>query len=130
MLNNIGPKPKALVLDIGEVLVRLDFSAVMKLRGFAPEQSLGQWLKSMNSWDLYDSFERGDLDEIQFLAQLCKNLKLNLSKAQFLEAWNTVLRTTVTGAENLVTALKGEILIYGLTNSNESHIRHFFLTST
>lgn len=111
-------KVRTVVFDIGEVLIKLDFSKVMEARGLKPNQSLGQWLKEMNQWDLYDSFERGTVREKEFIE------KLGVTEEAFLPMWNSVLVCTVPGIEQILQTLKVTVPLYALTNSNETHMRH------
>lgn len=118
------PPLQAVVFDIGEVLIKLNFSKIMEMRGMAPHTSLSEWLHRMNTWDLYDAFERGTLTESAFIEGLQKNLNLSLDHTTFLTDWNSVLRETVPEVEEILAHLRKHLPLYALTNSNETHIRH------
>lgn len=118
---------KAVVLDLGEVLIRLNFSEIMKLRGLVldPTRSaLGESLNHMDQWGLYDSFERGLVSEQEFVAGVSRSLGYELPLPKFLTLWNSVLKESVPGVAELVQHLVSKLPLYALTNSNETHIRH------
>ena len=115
---------KAIVFDIGEVLIKLNFSQVMNLRKVA-SASTDLAIHSMNHWKSYDLFERGGLNESSFLDQLNQELGLKLTLTEFKVIWNSVLGETVTGIEALLKNLSERYPLFALTNSNETHIHHF-----
>jgi glucose-1-phosphatase len=114
---------KIIVFDLGEVLVKLDFSKVMALRHLGP-QGLEQSIVSMNQWDIYDAFERGSLSEGEFLNQLNRQLSEKLTLDSFRAVWNSVLKQTVPGIPELLEKLSQQYPLFALTNSNETHIHY------
>ena len=115
---------QTVVFDLGEVLVRLDFSQVMALRRLNPS-GLEASITSMNHWPLYDAFERGNVSEIDFLNQLNQDLSTSLTLSQFRTLWNSVLGPTVPGIPSYLETLSQSYSLFALTNSNETHIRFF-----
>lgn len=115
---------KAIVFDLGEVLIKLDFSQVMSLRGNSTHQ-LEASIKSMNEWHLYDAFERGHINEEQFIKKLNSELSLSLSAETFRRIWNSVLKGAVPQIETTLKHLAQKYPLWALTNSNETHINHF-----
>ncbi len=116
---------QVITFDLGEVLVKLNFSKVMGLRKLAIK-NLDQSITSMNHWPLYDAFERGTVNETQFLTKLNDELGTQLSQDAFREVWNSVLEETVPGMERTLEKLCRHYRLFALTNSNETHINHLF----
>lgn len=112
---------KAIVFDLGEVLIKLNFSKIMELKN----QSITSTqvaINRMNEWRLYDAFERGILTEIQFLDCLNQEFSTIFSMYSFRELWNSVLGETVPGTETHLKLLSQRYPLFALTNSNETHI--------
>ena len=105
---------KALVLDLGQVLIRLDFSEVMTALGLPPDESIAQWLKNMDAWKAYDSFERGQISEDVFFE----------TASEVKSVWNSVLKEAVPGITTLLKTIKKSTRLFALTNTNETHLRH------
>lgn len=105
---------KAVVFDLGQVLIQLDFSEVMAALGLPPQQSISEWLKNMDAWKNYDSFERGQVTEGDFFKP----------NPQLKSVWNSVLRDAIPDADGLLNALKKRVKIFALTNTNETHLRY------
>jgi putative hydrolase of the HAD superfamily len=116
-------RPDAIVFDIGEVLLRLDFSRLLAALKLAPGGP-GPAIDALNRWDLYDAYERGALPESEFRAKFSARLGRQLSQEAFCELWNSVIVGEVRGIAALVEALAAEVPLYALTNSNETHVRH------
>ena len=114
---------KAIVFDLGEVLVKLDFSKIMALRSIS-HSNVQHSIQSMNEWPLYDAFERGQVTENQFIERLNQDFRQSFTLEQFRGVWNSVLRETVNGVEDLLENLSQHYPLYALTNSNETHIQH------
>jgi len=115
---------KALVFDLGEVLIKLNFSKVMELRG-SSERRLEASIHSMNQWPIYDAFERGVLKEADFLKHLNAELGISINIETFKTLWNSILGETVPGVEKILNRLATRYPLWTLTNSNESHIDYF-----
>lgn len=112
---------KALVFDIGTVLIQLDFGQIMQLRDFNTTD-LGGALQKMDEWQSYDLFERGQIDENVFFTGIESTLKTQIERTALINIWNSVLKETVPGVPELLSQLSKTIPIYALTNSNPTHI--------
>jgi putative hydrolase of the HAD superfamily len=116
-------RPDAIVFDIGQVLLRLDFSRLLAAMHLAPATP-GPAVDALNRWELYDAYERGALPESEFRAKLSARLGCDLSPEAFRDLWNSVIVGEVLGIAALVETLAAEVPLYALTNSNETHVRH------
>ncbi|NBY19802.1 HAD family phosphatase [bacterium] len=115
---------KAIVFDLGEVLIKLDFSQVMALRKKCTQQ-LEASIQSMNEWPIYDAFERGHVNEFEFIQKINLELSLSLNPETFKTIWNSVLKEPVPEIGTTLKRLNKKYPLWALTNSNETHIKHF-----
>lgn len=106
---------KAVIFDIGQVLIRLDFTKVFSI----PEAK-----KDLQSWEFYDRFERGKLSKEEFSRTISS--RFQLSDGEFLEFWNSILRETIPGIDPLLSSLKEKCPIFALTNSNVIHMEYAY----
>lgn len=116
----------AVIFDIGQVLIRLDFTELMKMRGTTVSQDMKSWFAEMDKWDFYDQFERGFVTREKFYEEIKKTYGLNFSEQEFLTQWNTVLRETISPMDETLEKLKKRVKIYGLTNANAYHVDHMY----
>lgn len=112
---------RAVVFDIGQVLIRLDFREVMKMRGMPPDADMQTWLRKMDDWTLYDQFERGNVSGEEFWEQTKRDFKLDFDRDEFLKRWNTVLQETISPMDEVLEGLKEKFPLFGLTNANIFH---------
>lgn len=124
-LQSVSPIVAGLVLDLGEVLIQLDFvSLLKKLQGQSPEHR--EAIEEVNRWELYDAFERGKISERDFYHAITKRFNLALSFNEFEVLWNSVLKDSIPDAASIVERLSRQTPLFALTNSNETHMRHVF----
>jgi putative hydrolase of the HAD superfamily len=115
---------RALVLDIGEILLRIDFTRLIRDFGMGETAGISEALKILNRWNLYDSFERGAISVDAFAEAVEKSLGRKFERRRFLEIWNSVIQGPVAGIEPLVERMAAAVPLYALTNSNEAHMSH------
>jgi HAD superfamily hydrolase (TIGR01509 family) len=118
------PARLALVLDLGGVVLELDFPRFSRELGLGSERDAEAVLRKLDGWKLYDAFERGTIAEADFFTHLATRLRTTRSRDELLAAWNTVFRQTVPGVEPLLTELAGKVPLYILSNTNVAHIRY------
>ena len=119
---------EAVVFDIGEVLVKLDFSPVLRELGLPPSLPLYEALGRLEGWNPFDSFERGTLSKEEFLKTLSSLAGRELSWECFLPIWNSVIVGPFPLTEELLKKLSSKVPLFALTNSNEFHYK--FLKET
>lgn len=117
-------RPEALVFDVGEVLLRLDFSRLFATLKLAKGVGVGPAMDALGRWELYDAFERGHFPEDEFRRRIEESLGRAFEPEPFRELWNSVIVGAVPGVERLLEGLATQVPLYGLTNSNEIHMRH------
>lgn len=115
---------RAVLLDIGEVLIKLDFSPLIRLLGVPAELTLLEALKKAEGIEVFDRFERGTLSSLEFLAYLNQKRGSSLDWETFEPQWNGIVREEVEGIATLLTRLAKQVPLYALTNSNAVHFDH------
>jgi putative hydrolase of the HAD superfamily len=122
---NRGAAVEALLFDLGNVLIEVDFG-----------RAISEWAKAANAAEeriapcfgpdeAYCAHERGELSEVQYFASLRKSLGINLSDAQFLSGWNAIFGEPIDGMESLVRGLSRRLPLYAFSNTNRAHRTHW-----
>jgi HAD superfamily hydrolase (TIGR01509 family) len=123
--------PKAVIFDIGRVIVRLD-----PRRAFAPISAMLQRaarrsetsLSPQNTWELIRSDERwhdwqeGRISSGEWHEHLMRRLKLPLSYEEFRDAWNRVLDPDPILSEDLFVRLAARCRLALLSNTDPIHV--------
>lgn len=118
-------KVDAAVLDLGNVLVEIDFrrafAAWAKAAGIPVET-----LSARFSFDdAYCAHERGEIDATTFFASLKLRLGIQLSDTEMLEGWNAIFGGPLPGAERVLRELAARMPLYVFSNTNPAHVAHF-----
>lgn len=104
------------LFDVGTVLVELDFSHLLDRFDFD--------LAAFQQWPPYDAYERGQIDEAEFLRLTNEHLNLELSVPEYHAWWNSILAGPVAGVPELLQELHGKTTLFALTNTSPTHYRY------
>lgn len=111
----------AVVFDLGNVLVEIDFQRVFDCwahyAGCSPEQISGRYSHDPH----YEKHERGEISAAEYFASLRRSLGLKITDAQFLEGWNQIFVGEVPSIRQLVREYALMFPVYVFSNSNEAH---------
>ena len=123
-------RPKAVIFDIGRVIVRLNLN-----RAFAPiaagiRDSVGsaQRLSPEEVWKIicqderWPDWQEGRLSPQEWHEHLMRRLKLSLTYAQFREAWNLVLDPETILSDELFAKLGERCRLGLLSNTDPLHV--------
>lgn len=112
--------PRHLLLDIGMVLVRLDFKPLAeKMRALARiEPAQLQALLTGNG--LVQEFECGRLSETEFYEEVCRRIGMIIPWSEFLEAWNSVFTDQLV-SDHILATLAGKTHLWAISNTNRTH---------
>lgn len=136
--------PKALIFDVGRVIVRLDvkraFSPIAAVMAGDIEPSTKR-LSPEEAWELiradgrWQDWQEGRMSPAQWHEHLMRNLGLSLSYAEFRDSWNLVLDPETILSENLFVQLGARCRLALLSNTDPIHaeslehrftfVRHF-----
>ncbi len=114
---------KALLLDLGNVVVEIDFRIMLNAIGLPHPLTEQTAMQSLDRLSHFDAFERGTLDEAGFVNALLPSLARPLSFGEFERAWNTIFLGEVPGIDGLLTRVAPKLPLYALTNANPMHMR-------
>jgi glucose-1-phosphatase len=114
--------PKALVFDLGGVLVDIDFGRA--LAAWAPHSSLSlSELRQAFTHDIqYERHERGEIGAAEYFNHLASTLKLTATEEEISRGWNAIFVGEIVEARKIVEAVRRVIPCYAFTNTNASHM--------
>jgi putative hydrolase of the HAD superfamily len=112
--------PRHLLLDIGMVLVRLDFKPLAeRMRTLARiEPAPLQAILTGN--ELLQEFETGKLSETEFYEEVCRRIGTKIPWSGFLDAWNSVFADQLV-SDQMLAALAGKMHLWAVSNTNRTH---------
>lgn len=116
---------KAIIFDIGNVLFRIDYPAVVarwsELTGLSVEHINETFIYA----DEHKAFERGEISETDFAAFVSRSIGYVLSLEQFKSGWNALLKEIWPGLPQLMDQLSAHYQIVCLSNTNKTHVDAF-----
>ncbi|HEY3296578.1 MAG TPA: HAD family hydrolase [bacterium] len=114
-----------IVLDLGNVL--LDYRPerfAERLSRIAPHRSAEEILARYARGELKAAFERGQITEADFFAEMVQWLGCREEATPFvMDAWNDVF-TITQGAEQAVEVLRQKATLWMLTDTNPTHLKY------
>ena len=122
-------KPKALLLDLGNVTVRLRGPGWQERLGAAcdPPRSPAQLMEGLvQPGGPHHLYERGQMDGPAFHAEFQRRLGLALDYPAWLALWNDYFEPN-RPMEALVARLRGQARLWALSNTNAQHLAHLKL---
>ena len=134
--------PLAILLDLGGVLIDVDFerslrhwfAAARHTPGKPNELSVESDLVAEMATDFatdeviaqaYERHERGEISFPEFAQALERRLRLGPNERQWQQGWNAALGDTLPGALNLVRNAASRWPVYLFSNTNATHHAHW-----
>ena len=115
---------RAFLFDIGNVLVRFDFSrAVRAVAALSDVADEADALHRMDAVKL--GYEDGQISRADFLHEAFRILGYRGTEAQFIAAWQGIF-TENEPMTSLVRALRGKFPLFLLSNTNDMHVEGLF----
>ncbi len=121
--------PKAVLLDLGNVVIGVDFRRVFNAwaaaAGTAPDRFHSRWRMD----DAYRGHERGELSFAEYTAHLSQVFQVELSAEQWQDGWNDIWTQPFHDVIELLPQVAARYPLYCFTNTNDTHAvywrRHF-----
>lgn len=127
----MSARPKAVIFDIGRVIVRLDVK-----RAFAPitaamhkgSNQTCEHLSPEDIWELiradpcWQDWQEGRLSPAEWHRRLMRRLKLSLSYEEFRDAWNRALDPETILSESFFAQLSAQCRLALLSNTDPIHV--------
>ena len=115
----------AAVLDLGNVLVEIDFRRAFAVWAGAAGVSVDALSERFSFDEAYCAHERGEIDEAKYFSMLRANLGIDISNDSFLAGWNAIFGGALPGAERVLRELSARMPLYVFSNTNPAHVAHF-----
>lgn len=111
-----------ILLDLGNVLVRVDYPAFFRTLGFDHEMSERELYELLEE----DSraLETGKVTTEEYLVVINTKLQTSYTFNQFRRAWNAILPEVIPAMSELVERLASKYRLMVLSNTNELHFPH------
>lgn len=122
--------PKAVIFDIGRVIVRLDLKRALTPIAAAMHGAVDQSVRSLSpeeAWELiradqrWHDWQEGRVSSAEWHQHLMRRLKLSLSYVEFRDAWNLVLDPELILGESLFVDLSARCRLALLSNTDPIH---------
>lgn len=117
------PAFKNLIFDIGNVIVDIDYNLPIAGFGKLSAANVADILAYAREKELFHRYERGQITERQFQDELRPFLRAEVTDADILAAWNSILVAYPAEKFELLNRLKENYRVFALSNINETHIR-------
>jgi len=112
---------EALIFDLGKVVFDLSFDKVFQFWALASGQQADAIKGRFQFDELFDEFERGEVSNKEFRAEISRRLGLKLTDKVFDEGWCSLYLNTYEGINKLLGSLKKQYRLVALTNTNSIH---------
>lgn len=125
------PTPKAVIFDIGRVIVRLDLRRALQPIAAAMEGNANQSARDRSPeevWQLiradarWNDWQEGRLSAAEWHEHLTRRFKLSLGYQEFRNVWNLVLDPELILAESLFAHLAARCHLALLSNTDPIHV--------
>jgi glucose-1-phosphatase len=111
----------ALLFDLGRVVIDIDFNRAFS-RWAEHARCDQELIRGRFQQDTaYKRHERGEIDSKEYFANLRESLGIDISDAQLLEGWNSILVGEMPGVSELLAKAAESFPLYAFTNSNCAH---------
>lgn len=114
---------KALIFDLGKVVFDLSFDNVFQYWAAASGQQAEDIKRKFQFDGLFDEFERGEVSDEDFRAEISRRLRLKLANDVFDAGWCALYLDVYDGINALLSRLKKHYQLVALTNTNSIHAR-------
>ena len=115
----------ALVFDLGNVLIEIDFMRCVQYWSGSANMSPGRIVAQFRMDQHYKAFERGRMSPQAYYAKLRGQLGLDLSDHEMTIGWNRIIGEEKPGVMASILALKPHFPLYVMTNTNPVHAREW-----
>jgi glucose-1-phosphatase len=117
----LKPPVKAVLLDLGGVVLEIDWSKVVSALELANGPHEPFILNSLVSWEVYLRYERDEITTEEFKFELGHKLGRSIPDHLFLRAWTDLIVGPIEGVPELLQKLPNRSQCYALSNSNRAH---------
>ncbi|MBC7695179.1 MAG: HAD family phosphatase [Burkholderiales bacterium] len=116
------PEIKNIIFDLGGVIINLDYTRTIKEFNIISEKPFESIFTQLQQSPVFDQFDKGEISEADFFSEMLKALRIEISHAQFVHAWNAMLLDFPIERLDLLKKLETKYRLFLLSNTNETHI--------
>jgi putative hydrolase of the HAD superfamily len=120
-----GPAIRALLFDLGGVVIEIDFGRALAHWAGYSELSPDELRAAFWFDAAYEKHERGEIGWAQYLAHLRATLRLGGTDAQIEEGWNSIFIAEIPATVAMVDEARKLLPCYGFSNTNPTHQAHW-----
>ena len=113
--------PQALLFDVGNVLIDIDFEKAAQSWAQADNRDWRSIMERFRPDRAYEAHERGEIDWATYCVHLRDGLGLKLDDQVLAAGWNTIFRGPCDGIESLLSQVPEGVERYGFSNTNAVH---------
>lgn len=118
------PRPRAILLDIGRVLVRVDISAAMDGLAAGSAMNAKEIWAAIQSHPRWRDWQEGRLSIHEWHRQCGQRLGTHLDLEAFCAAWNRALLPEPILPDALLSRLAGSFRLAVVSNTDPLHVAH------
>ena len=117
-------KVKALLFDLGGVIVDLDYKKTANAFENIGLQNAEKAYSQFNQTDLFNLFEIGHISSEEFLAEIQSEITNQVSLSEITKAWNSMIIGFQHSKLEKIKKLSEQVPCYLLSNTNEIHLSY------
>ena len=113
---------KALLFDLGGVVIEIDFDRVLKRWEPISKLSFTELKATFHFDTAYERHERGEIEAAEYFAHLRDFLQLDASDDEIAAGWNAVFVADLPEVLAAIAQARVELPCYAFTNTNPTHL--------
>ncbi len=117
--------PKALLFDLGGVLVDIDFGRALQAWAPLSALSLKELQQSFTFDQAYQRHERGEISSQEYFEHLRSALQLSASLHEIEAGWNAIFVKEFRETREAVQRARRQLPCFAFTNTNASHMKRW-----
>ena len=117
----MSQRPKALVFDLGGVLIEIDFVPALTHWAKFSRLSATEIMDAFTMDEMYCSHERGEISFTEYAEHLKQTFQLDCSYDQILTGWNSIFKDEYAAVIQAIGRISDDIPVAILSNSNQAH---------
>jgi putative hydrolase of the HAD superfamily len=115
-------RPKALLFDLGGVLIDIDFDLAFQAWSRHSSLPLAALRQRLLFDEPYERHERGEIVAHEYFAHLASSLQLTATPDEIATGWNAIFRGEIAPTLDRVARARRTLPCYVLTNTNATHM--------
>jgi len=112
---------RAILLDLGKVIVPFDFNIGYKAIESRTGMSIDSIRECIRSTGLVPRFETGLIDPEDFVGQLCRALRMKIDYPGFCDIWSSIFSRNTLLSEEFISSLANRYPLILVSNTNQIH---------